>query len=166
MKIIEKFALSGAVLAALLFSSPGSAQAVPDHSFMVKAAHGGVGEVSLGRLAAMRGRSEGVRAFGRRMVRDHSKANHKLMRVALREGVMLPSGPGPEERTTQRRLSRLHGSAFDRAYVQDMVEDHKKDIADFQTEARRGRNQPVKGFAARTLPTLRMHLSMVENLER
>lgn len=56
---------------------------------------------------------------------DHTKANTKLMQVAAKQGVTLPTGPGAEEQATKARLARLSGTAFDKAYVSDTVEDHK-----------------------------------------
>jgi putative membrane protein len=61
------------------------------------------------------------------------------------------------------RLSQLHGAEFDRAYMQDMVKDHKNDIAEFQKEANRGKNEDLKSFASETLPTLQEHLKMAQN---
>jgi predicted outer membrane protein len=44
------------------------------------------------------------------------------------------------------------GLAFDRAYVKDMVLDHKNDVA------------AVKDFAGKTLPTLQEHLKMIQDI--
>jgi len=154
--------------AALALAVPTAAQQgmhgsvpAPDKEFMVKAAQGGMGEVALGALAQHHGSKAGVKRFGQRMVTDHSKANAELMRVAAEKGVTLPDAPGPEEQATKAKLSSLSGAAFDKAYVSDMVEDHKKDIADFTKEAMTGKDPAVKAFAAKTLPTLQMHLQMV-----
>src|SRR5438270_2098432 len=46
-----------------------------DRDFMKKAAEGGMKEVEMGRMAEEQGKSADVKAFGRRMVTDHSKAN-------------------------------------------------------------------------------------------
>jgi putative membrane protein len=39
----------------------------------------------MGRLAAIKGQSAEVKAFGQRMVRDHSKANIELMALAKKK---------------------------------------------------------------------------------
>jgi putative membrane protein len=131
---------------------------------MVKAAQGGLGEVTLGKLAQTHGGGSGAKGFGQRMVRDHTQANARLKRVAGREGVRLSSAPGPEEQAARARLARLSGPAFDRAYLADMVEDHEKDVAEFQKEAATGKDPAARAFAAQTLPTLRMHLQMARSL--
>ena len=43
-----------------------------------------------------------------------------------------------------------------------MVDDHKKDVADFKKEASSGKDPEVKAFAAKTLPTLQEHLQMAQ----
>ena len=154
-------ALAGSALA----QQPAAKTPPADQHFMVKAAQGGMGEVALGQLAQTHGSSAGVKQFGQKMVTDHSKANAQLMQVAAKQGVALPSAPGPEEQATKARLSKLSGAAFDRAYVSDMVEDHVQDVAEFQKEARTGKDPAVKAFAAKTLPTLKMHLQMARSLK-
>ena len=135
-----------------------------DKQFMVKAAQGGLGEVALGQLAQSHAGSAGARRFGQQMVKDHTKANAQLKQVAAQQGVTLPAAPGPEEQATKARLAGLSGAAFDRAYISDMVEDHEKDVADFKKEAATGKDPAVKAFAAKTLPTLQMHLQMARAL--
>ncbi len=155
------FALAGPAAAQQATHAPVPAT---DKQFMVKAAQGGLGEVALGHLAQSRGSSVGAKRFGRQMVMDHTKANAVLMRVAASKGVTLPAAPGPEEQAVKARLSGLSGAAFDKAYISDMVEDHEQDVAEFTKEARTGKDPAVKAFAAKTLPTLRMHLQMARAL--
>ena len=64
------------------------------------------------------------------------------------------------------RLSKLNGQEFYRAYMHDMVVDHKKDIAEFLKEASSGRDPDVKTFASNTLPTLQEHFQMAQTTER
>jgi predicted outer membrane protein len=57
----------------------------PDTAFAITAAQGGLAEVKLGRLAAEKGSSADVKAFGQQMVDDHGKANERLKSVAESE---------------------------------------------------------------------------------
>lgn len=155
-----KMTLLGIALAALALP----AGAAADKEFMTKAAQGGQAEVALGKLATQHGSSTAVNGFGRHMVTDHSKANVKLMGVAAKEHVALPKTMGPDEKELMTKLAKLSGKAFDRAYIAAMVEDHEKDIAEFSEEASTGKDPAVKSFAARTLPTLKMHLQMAQSI--
>jgi putative membrane protein len=135
-----------------------------DRNFMREAAAGSIAEVRLGRLAVERGERPSVREFGQRMVADHSKANDRLRDLARNKGISLPNEMNEESLSLYRRLSRLHGAAFDSAYIQAMKDDHAKDIEAFRKEARNGRDSEVRAFADNTLPTLRDHSRMVDAL--
>jgi putative membrane protein len=65
-----------------------------DKKFVMEAAHGGMMEVDLGKLAAQKAMSEEVKQFGQRMVDDHSKANDELMQLASSKGITLNHSSG------------------------------------------------------------------------
>ena len=138
----------------------------PDHVFMTKAAEGGMAEVELGNLAKDKGSNDAVKNFGQHMVDDHSKANDELKDLASKKNVTLPSALNAKDQATKDRLSKLSGEAFDRAYIRDMVADHRADVAEFRHEANSGKDPDVKAWAAKTLPTLENHLKMAEDTER
>jgi putative membrane protein len=46
------------------------------------------------------------------------------------------------------------------------VEDHQKDIAEFEKEARSGNDPDLKNWASKTLPTLRAHLAEAQALPK
>ncbi|MDT5271777.1 MAG: putative rane protein [Acidobacteriota bacterium] len=144
--------------------SHGSGQMMADHKFAMEAAMGGMEEVQLGRIAAQKGASEEVRQFGQRMVDDHSKANDDLMQVASGKGMTLPTALAPKMQADVQKLSAMSGEKFDKEYVKMMVKDHKKDVGEFQKEAKGGMDADIKSFAARTLPTLQEHLQMIQRI--
>ena len=135
-----------------------------DQRFMKEAAQGGMAEVQLGELAVQKASSDEVKKFGQRMVDDHSKANDNLKALATSKGVTLPQAPDAKEEATKDRLSKLSGEQFDKAYMSDMVRDHKKDVAAFETESTGARDADVRNFATDTLPTLRDHLKNAQDI--
>lgn len=141
-----------------------SSAAGSDSHFVMDAAKGGLAEVEMGKLAAEKASSPDVKQFGQRMVDDHSKANDELKAVASQKGITLPTELAPADKATLDRLSKLSGEAFDRAYMSDMVKDHKKDVAEFKKEASAGKDADVKAFAGKTLPTLEEHLKMAQDV--
>jgi len=60
---------------------------------------------------------------------------------------------------------KLSGADFDKAYMRDMVQDHKKDVEAFRVESKSGRDPDVRNFATTTLPTLRDHMKNAESIE-
>lgn len=135
-----------------------------DVKFIKSAAQGGMEEVELGRMAAQKGSNPDVKTFGQRMVDDHSKANDQLTQLAGQKGVTLSSTLSPAKKGDVNKLAKLSGAAFDRKYVSMMVEDHKKDVAEFEKAAKKGTDSDLKSWAATTLPTLQDHLKMIEGI--
>ena len=135
-----------------------------DNRFMKKAAQGGMAEVELGRLAEQKAASQDVKNFGQQMVNDHSKANDQLKAIAAKENVDLPNNVSTKQQQEIDRLSKLSGEQFDKAYIQHMLKDHKKDIAEFRKEANNGKDPDVKSFASSTLPKLEQHLQHAQRV--
>lgn len=140
-----------------------SALAAPAHVFLKKAAEGDQSEVTLGNFAAQRGASPGVRDYGRRLASDHGSHLTQVQGLAGRLHVRLPGGMTPDARAAYRRLQGLHGRAFDRAFTQHMVMDHKKDIAAYEAQVHSG-DRDTADLARATLPTLREHLHIAQSL--
>jgi len=140
--------------------------AVSDESFAKKAAQGAMTEVKLGQLAQDKGTNEAVKKFGQRMVQDHSKANDELKQAATKANITLPGDVDKKDQDTYDALSKLSGTAFDKAYARDMVKDHQEDIAEFQREAHGGQKDAIKSFAAETLPTLQDHLKEAREMRQ
>lgn len=135
-----------------------------DRHFIRKAGEGGLAEVELGKLAAEKGATDEVKKFGQRMVDDHSKANEQLKQLAESKGVALPTKLDPNDQATKARLEKLSGQQFDRAYMNDMVKDHSKDVAEFKKESTTAKDTDVKSFASQTLPTLQDHLKEARSI--
>ena len=131
----------------------------------MKAAQGGMAEVQLGQLAAQKASNPDVKAFGQRMVDDHTKANDQLKAVAQQENMTLPSTPDPKDQALYSKLQNMSGPEFDKVYMKAMVKDHQTDVKEFQKEADKGKDPQIKNFASQTLPTLQQHLSMAQSTE-
>jgi putative membrane protein len=164
---MRKMVMTVAVAAAALtlITAPAGAQiGEADREFVRKAAEGGVMEVELGRLAGARATSDAVRQFGQRMVTDHGMANQELMRLAEQKGVTLPASLSPEHQALRDRLGGLAGAEFDRAYMDEMVKDHREDVALFERQAQSAQDPDLRAFAGRTLPVLREHLRLAQDV--
>jgi len=133
-----------------------------DKKFMMEAAQGGMAEVKLGQLATKNAANADVKQFGQRMVTDHSKANSELMQLAKQKGVTLPKGVGPKHQAHATHLMKLHGAAFDKAYMSHMVNDHVEDVGEFQKASKSCKDNDLKAWAGKTLPTLQEHLKMAK----
>ena len=136
-----------------------------DKKFVTEAAEGNLAEVELGKLASEKASNDAVKQFGQRMVNDHGKATEELAKLAQDKGVSTPSGLDSKHQKLRDRLAKLSGAEFDRAYVDEMVKDHRKDVKEFQREADKGKDADVKAWAAKTLPTLQDHLKQIQDIQ-
>jgi putative membrane protein len=153
--------LALAVLAAATAApSMGANLNAPDKHFLMEAIMGSQSEVMLGHLAMKNGSSDMVKQFGQHMINDHSTAGNKFTRVAGRKHLAPPADVSVEAMKTYKRLAALSGDAFDRAYMQDMVADHVKDVRAFETAQKNCKDPELRKLAAATTPTLREHLAM------
>jgi putative membrane protein len=144
-------------------SQGGAAQmSSADHNFVMNAAKGGKAEVELGTLASQQATNPAVKQFGERMVKDHTEANNRLQQIAQQKGMTLPNDLPDDAKQLKERLTNMKGPEFDRTYMQNMVQDHQKDVAEFQQEADQGQDPDIKNFAATTLPTLKEHLQLAQ----
>jgi putative membrane protein len=165
MSLAVPAALASLVLASAAFAQPAAKGGSLDHAdskFMQKAASDGMAEVEMGQLAKERGMSDEVKSFANRMVTDHSKANDELKQLAASKGVALPTETDKSHKKKMDKLGKLQGPDFDRAYMKDMVKDHKKDVSEFRKEAKKAKDPDVKAFAQKTAPTLEDHLTMAQ----
>jgi putative membrane protein len=135
-----------------------------DKKFVRDAAEGGLAEVELGKLATEKASSEEVKKFGQRMQDDHSKANDELKQLASSKGISVAEELSAKDKALKDRLSNLSGAQFDKVYMNNMVSDHKKDVAEFAKESKSGNDSDVKQFAEKTLPTLKDHLKEAEGI--
>ena len=140
----------------------GSGLARDDVKFIETTAMHGMAEVELGKLAQKQAESQAVKDFAARMVKDHSKANDELKPIAQAKNVALPAEPDKQHRQDMEKLMKKTGADFDKAYMDHMVKDHKKDVKEFQKKAKSSKDADVQAFASKTLPTLEEHLRMAQ----
>ncbi|MDB5253494.1 MAG: hypothetical protein JWP27_2663 [Flaviaesturariibacter sp.] len=128
-----------------------------DRMFVMKAAMGGKMEVDAGNIAQSNAANDRVKAFGSMMVRDHSQANSELMQLAQSHGLTMSDSTDKKMQDHMQAMQKMQGKAFDKHYMGMMVEDHNKDIAEFEKAANGAQAADLKAWAAKTLPILRMH---------
>jgi putative membrane protein len=162
-----------------------------DRAFVEKASLSNQLEVTLGNLAEDKAQNDQVKQFAEQLARDHEAANRTLQsglgggdattaqqpgsgtsapgRPDAARGQTASGGETAQMHTemaqVQQKLEGTAGAAFDRAYLEEMVKHHEKDIQEFERAAQSD-NPQVRAFAQRTLPTLREHLQQAQQLQQ
>ena len=132
-----------------------------DVKFAAEAASGGLTEVALGKLAQQKGVDKRVKNFGGMMVMDHSKANNEFKLLANSKNITLSTAPNADDQKVIDEMSKKSGKDFDKAYVNDMVDDHKKDIKKFEEASKNCKDPDIRAFATKTLSVLNKHLEAI-----
>ncbi|HEX9956709.1 MAG TPA: DUF4142 domain-containing protein [Fibrella sp.] len=136
-----------------------------DSKFVVKAASGGLLEVMLGHMAQEKSQNAQVKEFADQMIKDHEKANSELEALATLKNITLPTTPGKDQQEDINEIIKLSGADFDKKYISYMKDDHEADVKEFKSAAQDAKDPSIKEFAAKTLPTLEMHLNMVKAID-
>jgi putative membrane protein len=133
-----------------------------DRRFVEQAAASGRAEVEIAQHTMDKAASAEVKRVAEHLHKDHSQANEELMRIAASKGITLPTGLAGEKRAEVDKLRSLSGAEFDRTVLDKLAQSHRESIKLFERQAADGADPALKAFAAKTLPTLREHLKMVE----
>jgi len=143
-------------------SKPGS-DLTPE-SFLKAVANANMSEVQFGEVAKARAANPYVKQMGQHMIDDHSKNLEQVKQLAAKKNITLPSALNQEEQNKKAQFEKLSGPEFDQAYMKDMVEDHTKDVAEFEHAANSIKDPDVKSYVEQTLPTLRAHLKVAREV--
>ncbi len=136
-----------------------------DSMFMTHAAADGMAEITMGQMALEKSSNTEVKQLAQRIVDDHTDANAKLRSLAQAKQVTLPTGPTDEARQSADAMASMDPTKFDQAWTAAMVKDHQKAVALFAREVKQTRDPEVRTFAEATLPTLKAHLELAQQLD-
>jgi putative membrane protein len=134
-------------------------------SFLKDVSRGNHAEMQLARIAESNALRSEVKSLARRIEQDHHRCQEDLQDLAEAKNVDVPDDPTADQQATAKRLDDLKGSAFDQAYLTQMVTEHQKDIDAFRTHQNID-DPEVAVFVKSTLPVLQYHLDRVQDLQR
>jgi putative membrane protein len=133
-----------------------------DANFLKQVVRSGRMEVQMGQVAVQKGHNDAVKAFGKRMFDEHSKADVELTALAEKKGLQLP----PKDAAIKTEEAKSVGEAgFDKVYLRDMIADHQDAIKLFQKEISSGSDPEIKKWASDTLPTIEEHLKQAQTIK-
>jgi putative membrane protein len=135
-----------------------------DSAAIRQALRGNSTEVALGRLAESRAEDSTVKGFAERMVSDHNSMNAQWAEVARNHEMKLGVDFGPAGQQAIARLEDLSGTAFDQAYMTEMIREHEQDLAGFQRMATSARSPEVRQLASSGTAIIRQHLSLAQQV--
>ena len=130
-----------------------------------------LGEIDAAKLAQERASTREVQAFAGRVLNEHrelAQANGRLATELSLQGEpsALASQLTHNHEEAMRKLRALSGPAFDRAYVENEIQQHVWAFNFLETAAEEEGNISLKQELVRTGPDLLSHISAARALER
>ena len=143
-------------------STLGISPTTPD--FVKEAATSDMTELAASKLGQERGNAE-EKAFASQMITDHTKTSEELKSMVT--GDAKAAIPTALDSSSQSKIDKLKDAKpddFSSDFDSMQVSAHKDAVSLFERYAKGGDDPKLKDWAGKTLPTLRHHLEMAENL--
>jgi putative membrane protein len=166
-------------LALVLLATPALAQSIGEKTgvnstlgitpttadFVKEAATSDAFEIQSSQMARERGNAS-EKSFAATMIRDHQKTSDDLKSMISKGDVQaeLPTGLDSSHQSEIDKLKSLKGADFSSRYDSDQLSGHRDAVSLFERYAKGGDNPKLKDWADKTLPTLRHHLDMAQDL--
>jgi putative membrane protein len=132
--------------------------------FIIQASIGNLQEIAMAKLAAQQAVDPEVKAFAKRMMADHGKAEAQLMQLVKSGGFQIPR-EATDSPVEDLMLKNTPAKDFDRVYVHVMVPTHRQTVQLFEKYALAGKDPQVTSFAKQTLPVLKEHLAFITAID-
>lgn len=136
-----------------------------ESKFAVTTASGSMLEIQASELAQQKSGNQRIKDFSAMMVSDHTKVSDELKSLAGMKNITLPPAPGDDHMDELKKLTEKSGTDFDKDYVKLMINQHEKNIKNFEDMASNAQDADLRAFAAKNLPTLRSHLNAIQEIK-
>jgi putative membrane protein len=122
-------------------------------------------EIQSSQIAQERGNAT-EKTFAATMIKDHQKTSEELKSMVSSGDLKaeLPTALDSSHQGKIDKLKSLKGADFSSRYDSDQVSGHKDAVSLFERYSKNGDNPKLKDWAGKTLPALRHHLEMAQNL--
>lgn len=128
-----------------------------DVEFARQAARINLAEIALGELALEKGTHAEVQQFASRMVADHRRANRELESITRGRVSRLPAVFSEDAREKIVDLNERVGPAFDREYMDHMLDKQREEVEFYREYVEEGENAALRNYANEMKRTLQAH---------
>jgi putative membrane protein len=132
-------------------------------------------EIDMGKVAQTRGSTQGVKDYGKMLVKDHQAADKDLMALAKKNHATIPAfKPTDEadkkemqdEKQMAAHVKTLKGAEFDKEFLTMMVEGHEKVLAKLDTAMGTVQNPDLQTYLKDLKPALQKHADQARDLQK
>jgi putative membrane protein len=134
-----------------------------DRQFLERAAQLHEMELQMATLATTRARDVRIRQLAPHLLRDHEIEFNQLKRIAAERGVTLP-GLDDIQQETLDRLRDLDGYLFDRAFIFQIVNEHRDQYGLYR-DSSENPNLDLRSYGERRIATIQEHVWTAHRIE-
>jgi putative membrane protein len=156
--------------------TPPAAEAMGDEQLIMISLNSHTHEVDEGRLAQQKAKDPRVKRFAGMMIQEHSLARDQEQKLVSRmklkpqetdKSRQIEMKIEMKNRQDMDRLKTLTGTAFDRQYMQDQIEDHTEVLTFIDTKVLPNvKTQELKVHFEGLRPKIAKHLTEAQDLQR
>lgn len=127
------------------------------------------GEIAAAREALKKSSNKEVKSYAQMMLKQHSDNLEKTMVIMKKFNIKpvdshISSKLEVQGKEALKTLQSLHGTAFDKKYMSDMVQDHKQVLMVLTNMDKEAKSAAVKDHLDTTIKHVKMHLKKAEDI--
>jgi putative membrane protein len=153
--------------------SPNQVAAVPrpgqfstqDYKLLAKAVHGSEMEFIFGEIGNEKSTDPSVKTFTHHILEDRQKTNDALKQLIKQKGATAPESVYTNDTRLLAQLNTLTGPAFDKGYMDAMVQEYQSAIKDLQAVSAAANDGDLLAWVNQTVPVWQEHLQMARNTD-
>jgi putative membrane protein len=136
-----------------------------DEAFLRQNARSGVYEKAISETARQNATNPEIKRFAEKVVAEHGRLNKEAEEVANSAGMTLPTTMTPEQQAALTQLKSQNGTSFDEAYLNDMINENRNNLATLEKERGSAQNQHLQSLVQREMLADRAHVARAKILE-
>ena len=136
-----------------------------DRTLLVELFQRGRGESALARRGLQQSQDPLIRDYALRLERDHTEMDQRIVALAGRHQLALPSEIPTEIATSLDELQKLHGARFDQAFMRRALAEHRATIGHLEDAAQHTHHDEVLEIARIALARGREHLALAQRYD-
>jgi putative membrane protein len=132
--------------------------------FVKEVAMSDMTEIAAAKIGQERGNAE-EKAFSTQMIADHTKTSEELKAMVPTDAkAAIPAALDSSSQSKIDKLKNAKPDDFSSEFDAMQVSAHKDAVSLFERYAKGGEDAKLKGWSDKTLPALKHHLEMAQNL--
>ena len=136
-----------------------------DNTFIANTISSDLVEIELGDYAEKYAADPRVKTFGSTMIRDHRRTKTELKSIATDKNMTVKDAMSAKDKARADALEKKKGAAFDKAYIDMMVNDHTKDVSELRKAGALVKDNHLKELVRKAAILNQTHLAAAKELQ-